>query len=94
MEKRMTLSKVKKLIIGFSVLLAVSCKCTLEPYSVPRYRTDKELKYSFAAYYNTKGEKVFQLYISDSIYTAEAKKNFNIFKDGYKAVQLNPTDKN
>lgn len=90
----MILSKVKKLIIGSIVLFTLSCKCTLEPFSVPRFRESKELKYSFAAYYNTKNEKVFQLYISDSTYTAEAKKNFKIFKDGYKAVNLNPQEKN
>lgn len=90
----MILSQVKKLLLGFSVLFTFSCKCTLEPYSVPRFRESKELKYSFAAYYNAKGEKVFQLYVSDSVYTAEAKRNFKVFKDGYKAIQLNPTEKN
>lgn len=72
----------------------LSCKCTLEPYTVPKYKEDKQLRYSFAAYYNDKNEKIFQLYVSDSTYSAEAKKNFKIFKDGYKAVNLNPTDKN
>ncbi len=89
----MILSKVSKLIIGFSVLLAVSCKCTLEPYALPKYKRDGELRYSFASYVNGRGEKVFQLYISDSTYSAMAKKDFEIFKNGYKAVQVNSTDK-
>jgi len=87
----MVLSKVKKLIIGFSVLFAVSCKCTLEPYALPRYKRDGELKYSFASYVNGRGEKVFQLYISDSTYSAMAKRDFEVFKNGYRAVQIDPT---
>lgn len=77
-----------KVKVVFIVLLAIwGCKSPKYACELPCVSNDgKELKYAFGAYYNAQGKLTFKLYVSDSIYSADAKRYFDLFKNG--AIRL------
>lgn len=77
----MNFHQIKLLALALFALFAISCKCTKYGCQVPCNTNDgKTVRYVFGAYYNTEGKLTYKLFVSDSIYTAQAKADFEAFK--------------
>lgn len=79
-------SKFAALVIVALVGLA-SCKCKYSATQVPAFSGAKQLSYTFAGYTDKNGKKSFKLYVTDTTYSADAKKYFDIFRN---AIILSP----
>ena len=79
-------SKFAALLIVALVGLA-SCKCKYSAQQVPAFSGTKSLSYTFAGYTDKNGKKSFKLYVTDTTYSADAKKYFDIFRN---AIILSP----
>lgn len=78
---------MKYLLIAL-MLISFGCK-TMQPVTVDKCKVpcllgDKQLKYTYAAYVNSKGKLTFAVYVTDSTYSADAKKYFEVLKNGVK----------
>ena len=81
-------SKLAKLAaLALVLLFAVSCKCKYSATQVPAFSGAKQLSYTFAGYTDKNGKKSFKLYVTDTTYSADAKKYFDIFRN---AIILSP----
>lgn len=75
-------SKAAVMVAVVVVLGFTSCKCRYSAQQVPAFSGSKKLSYTFAGYTDRNGKKTFKLYVNDTTYSADAKKYFDIFKNG------------
>ena len=73
--------------LALVLLFAVSCKCKYSAQQVPAFSGTKSLSYTFAGYTDKNGKKTFKLYVADTTYSADAKKYFDLFRNGVIGVQ-------
>lgn len=81
-------SRFAALVIVAALGLA-SCKCRYSAQQVPAFSGTKSLSYTFAGYTDKNGKKTFKLYVADTIYNADAKKYFDLFKNSVIGIPSN-----
>lgn len=64
-----------------AALLLTACTVIRPGCQVPCKQDDKVLKYTFGSYYNQAGKLTFKMYVTDTAYTAEAKRYFDLFRN-------------